>query len=532
MIEFDPVLVHDWLGRSARRAPEKDAILCDGERWSYRKLDVSSNRFAEGLIELGMRKQDRVVILTGNCIDTVVSLYGTLKAGGVFVILDANTKARRLSHILTNSGARIVVAQANQASIVREAVAESGVDPKVIWAGSHTGASECRDIPGAAGDTLLSAIAGGNGDGSGPTVDRFPRCIDIDLAMLVYTSGTTGDPKGVMCCHRDVVSAAKSIMQYLDNRPEDVILNTLSLSHSYGLYQVFMASMFGGTVVLESSFLYPHLVLKHIAQEGVTGFPLVPNMAAMMLRMGNLGAYDFKTLRYVTSASAALPVSHLAGLRRLMPQAKFYNMYGLTECVRVCYLGGDELDRRPDSVGRTMPNCEVRVVDESGNEVGPGKAGELIIRGSNVMQGYWQDRETTARVYRPDPRSASRWLHSGDCFRTDEEGRLYFLGRKDDMIKTRGERVSPKEVEDALCELEDVAEAAVIGVPDEILGQAIKAFVVTRTGGLVEKAVLRHCADRLFPFMVPKYVEFIAALPKNANGKIDRRILQTAEAKE
>ncbi len=511
--------------------PQKDALVCGGERWSYSKLDMYSDRFAEALIEWGVYKQDRVVILTGNCPETVVSLYGTLKAGSVFVILDADAKAPRLRYILKNSGARVVVARAHQTPIVREAVVGSGADLKIIWAGSPTGCDECLDIPGTTWDAMFSAISGGEGTRSGPIADRFPQCIDIDLAMLIYTSGTTGDPKGVMCSHRDVVSAAKSIIQYLDNQPDDVILNTLSLSHSYGLYQVLMSSMFGGTVVLESSFLYPHLVLKRIAQEGVTAFPLVPNMAVVMLRMNNLGAYDFKTLRYITSASAALPVPHLVSLRRLIPQAKFYNMYGLTECVRVCYLEGDELDRRPDSVGKTMPNCEALIMDENGQEVGPGQVGELVIRGANVMQGYWRDPETTAKVYRPGPHAASRWLHSGDYFRTDEEGRLYFLGRKDDMIKTRGERVSPKEVENALCELEDVAEAAVIGVPDEILGQAVKAFIVTHTGTLVEKAVLRHCADRLAPFMVPKYVEFVPALPKNARGKIDKRVLQIVEAK-
>jgi acyl-coenzyme A synthetase/AMP-(fatty) acid ligase len=178
-----------------------------------------------------------------------------------------------------------------------------------------------------------------------------------------------------------------------------------------------------------------------------------------------------------------------------------------------------------------MPNCEVSVVDEEGKEVEPGEVGELIIRGSNVMQGYWNDPEATSRAYRPGPYPAWRWLHSGDYFRRDEEGLLYFVGRKDDMIKTRGERVSPKEVEDTLCEMNDIAEAAVVGVPDEILGQAIKAFIVTRTGELGEKAVLRHCAGRLGLFMVPKYVKFVASLPRTAHGKIDKRQLQTIEEK-
>jgi long-chain acyl-CoA synthetase len=527
-MEFDPVLVHEWLRRSAHRVPQKEALICGQERWSYRKLDAHSDRFAEALLDLGIGRHDRVVILTGNCVETVVSLYGTLKAGGVFIICEANTKTRRLSYILRNSAAKVLVAWVDQASVVQEALVESNADVKVVWVGAATSLAG-PSIPSITWDSVFAPLSG---DGSMYTAaDRLPRCLDIDLACLIYTSGTTGNPKGVMCSHRDMVSAAKSIIQYLENQPEDVILNALPLSFGYGLYQVLMSAMFGGTVILESSFLYPQLMLRRVAQEKVTGLPLVPSMAAMMLRIENIATYDFTTLRYMTSASAALPVPHLMRLRQLIPHARFYNMYGLTECVRVCFLAGEELDQRPASVGRPMPNCEVSVVDEDGKEVRPGEVGELIIRGANVMQGYWNDPEMTARVYRPGPYPAWRWLHSGDYFRRDEEGFLHFVGRKDDMIKTRGERVSPKEVEDTICELEAVAETAAIGVLDEILGQAIKVFVVTRGPGLDEKAILKHCASRLSPFMVPKYVVFVPAIPKTGHGKISRRELQASEEK-
>lgn len=531
MMEFDPVLVHEWLTRSARRVPEKEAVICGRERWSYRRLDAYSDRFAEALIDLGIRRHDRVVILTGNAIETVISLYGTLKAGGVFTILESNTKTRRLSYVLRNSAAKVLVAWVEHAAIVREALAEVNLDLRIVWVGPAGVSQGDLGVPALFWDEMFAPLSGdGNGSNTVGT-DQLPRCLDIDLACLIYTSGTTGSPKGVMCSHRDVISAAKSIIQYLDNRPEDVILNALPLSFGYGLYQVLMSCMFGGTVVLESSFLYPNLLLKRVAEEKVTGLPLVPSMAAMILRIDNLAAYDFTALRYITSASAALPVPHLTALRRLIPQARFYNMYGLTECVRVCYLAGEELDQQPASVGRPMPNCEVSLVDEDGKEVAAGETGELIIRGANVMQGYWNDPEMTARVYRPGPYPAWRWLHSGDYFRRDEKGWLHFVGRKDDMIKTRGERVSPKEVEDTICELPQVAEAAAIGVPDEILGHAIKVFVVPRAGELDEKAVLRHCAKRLSSFMVPKYVVFVAALPKTEHGKISRRELRMSEAK-
>ena len=526
MIEFDPVLVHEWLRRSARRTPEKDAIICGQERWSYKRLDACSDRFAGTLVDWGVRRQDRVIILTGNCPETVVSLYGTLKAGAAFVILEGNTKARRLSYILRNSGARVLVARMDQAAVVQESLAELDASVSTVWVGASAPPDGCAGITW---DSVFAAPPDGDGDSWPTAASRLPRCIDIDLAALIYTSATTGDPKGVTCTHHNMVSAARSIVQYIDNREDDIILDALPLSFDYGLYQVIMAVMFGGTVVLEPSFVYLHNILKRIADEKVTGFPIVPTMVAMLLKMRDLSGYDLSALRYMTNTGAALPVQHIQDLRRLLPHVKIFSMFGLTECKRVGYLDPAELDRRPGSVGKAMPNCETRVVDENGHEVGPGQIGELIIRGSNVMQGYWNDPAMTAKVYLPGPYPAWRWLRSGDHFRRDEDGFLYFLGRKDDMIKTRGERVSPKEVENVLCEMEDVAEAAVVPVPDEVLGQAIKAFVVPRTDGLDRSAVLRHCANRLSPFMVPKYIEFVSSLPKTAHGKINKRALQTVE---
>jgi amino acid adenylation domain-containing protein len=531
VIEFDPVLVHEWLRRAARRTPGKEAIICGSERWTYGRLDAHSDRFAEVLIDLGVRRQDRVAILTGNRPETVVGLYGTLKAGGVFVILDGNTKARRLGYVLENSGAKVLVARIDQAAVVRGAVADHQTDLRIVWVGTGAQPQGCTNGPCVTWDSAFSPLSGPEGDTYHAATDRFARSIDIDLASLIYTSATTGNPKGVMCTHHNMISAARSIVQYIQNRQDDIILDALPLSFDYGLYQVIMAVMFGGTVVLEPSFVYLHNILKRIAEEKVTGFPIVPTMVAMLLKMRDLSAYDLSRLRYLTNTGAALPVQHIEDLRRLLPHVKIFSMFGLTECKRVGYLEPAQLDRRPGSVGKAMPNCEAFVVDENGKEVGSGEVGELVIRGSNVMQGYWNDPEMTANVYGPGPYPASRWLHSGDDFRRDEDGFLYFLGRKDDMIKTRGERVSPKEVENVVCEMADVAEAAVVGVRDEILGQAIKVFVVSRTDNLDEKAVFRHCVQRLEPFMVPKYVEVVGELPRTAHGKVSKRELQTAEEK-
>jgi acyl-CoA synthetase (AMP-forming)/AMP-acid ligase II len=324
-----------------------------------------------------------------------------------------------------------------------------------------------------------------------------------------------------------MVSAARSIIQYLENRSDDITLTVLPLSFDYGLYQVIMAFMFGGTVVLERSFLYPVKFLECIQREKVTGLPLVPTIAAMLLKMQSIDRYDLSSLRYVTNTAAALPVDHIRRLRALLPHARLYSMYGLTECKRVSYLPPEELDRRPSSVGKAMPNTEVLIVNEAGEEVLPGVVGELVIRGAHVMRGYWNAPELTAATFRPGRFPGEIHLHSGDLFRKDEEGFLYFVGRKDDMIKCKGERVSPREVENILCQLDGVAEAAVIGIPDEIFGHVIKAFVVRRkVSSLSERDVLRHCAANLEALMVPKRIEFLDDLPKTPNGKVDRKMLK------
>jgi acyl-CoA synthetase (AMP-forming)/AMP-acid ligase II len=351
------------------------------------------------------------------------------------------------------------------------------------------------------------------------------RAIDLDLAALLFTSGSTGNPKGVMLTHLNMVSAATSVTTYLENTADDVILNVLPLSFSYGLYQVLTAFQVGGTVVLERSFTYPHAVLQKLVAERATAFPLVPTMAAILLQM-DLSRYDFSALRYVTSAGAALPVEHLQRLRGLMPHVAIYPMYGQTECKRISYLPPDQLDLRPGSVGRGMPNEEVWLVDDAGNRLGPGSTGELVVRGAHVMQGYWELPGETDRVLKPGPLPGEKVLYTGDLFRTDLDGYLYFVGRKDDIIKSRGEKVSPKEVENALYSHPDVVEAVVVGVPDAILGQAIKAIVARKPdSSLTEQELLRHCAARLEDFMVPQILEVRAELPKSANGKIDKRTL-------
>jgi acyl-CoA synthetase (AMP-forming)/AMP-acid ligase II len=359
------------------------------------------------------------------------------------------------------------------------------------------------------------------GRGGGPR----RRTIDIDLAALIYTSGTTGNPKGVMLTHGNMSAASTSITTYLENVEDDIILSVLPLSFDYGLYQILMAAQFGGTVVLEKSFIYPYEVIKRLKEEQATGFPIVPTISAILLQMKELENERFEHLRYLTNTAAALPVSHIRGLQKVFPGARIYSMYGLTECKRVSYLPPEELERRPTSVGKGMPNEQVYLVDENDEVITePGAIGELVVRGANVMKGYWELPEETAEMLKPGRHPWEYVLYTGDLFRMDEGGFLYFVSRKDDIIKSRGEKVSPKEVEAALYALGDVVEAAVVGIPDDVLGEAIKAFVVLKKDSkLTDKEILAHCSKNLEDFMVPKLVEFKDSLPKTSSGKITKK---------
>jgi amino acid adenylation domain-containing protein len=487
--------VEQFLHDSARRHPQKAALVCGARRVSYAELRDAVLRLAAALRRRGVARGDRVVLFLDNSPEAVVGLFAALQVGAVFSLVNPGTKLDKLAYILNNCTARAVLTEPRLLPLATEA-AKSAPSVEVV---------------------LSSPF---------PDEDGFedaPQGIELDLAMIVYTSGSTGFPKGVMMTHQNVVAAATSITTYLESRADDVVLSVLPLAFDYGLYQALMCAKVGATLVLEKSFTYPAVLLERMKREAVTGLPLVPTLAAVLLQLKDLAPGAFPSLRYLTNTAAALPPAHIARLQALFPSARLYSMYGLTECKRCTYLPPEQLAARPGSVGIAIPGTEAYVVDEGGRRAPPGVVGELVIRGPHVMKGYWGDPEATERALRPGPYPWEKVLYTGDLFRCDEEGYLYFVARKDDIIKSRGEKVSPKEVESVLYELAGVREAAVIGVPDPILGMAIKAVVAADPGaGLTEREVIRHCARRLEEFMVPKHVEFRSALPKSENGKISR----------
>ncbi len=531
MIEFDPTLVHEWLSRSARRFPEKEALVFGEERWTYKKLEQNTQQLAVFLSSAGLKRQDRAVIFLDNCSEAVISIYGILKAGAIFVPLDGTLKAGKLKYILQNCSPEFIITHVKKARVVDEALKNNDINCKILWVGEHEKIPNDLAACSFSWENVFAQIAADVASSQQDSTP-LPRCIDVDLAALIYTSGSTGQAKGVMATHHNIISAARSIIQYLDNSEDDIIFNVLPLSFDYGLYQIIMAFMFGGTVVLHNSFLYMHQILEILAREKVTGFPVVPTIVAMLLRMQNINKYDFNNLKYITNTAAALPVEHIRKLQRIFPKTKIYSMYGLTECKRVSFLPPQYLDEKPSSVGKAMNNCEVFVVDKRGKKVEAGQEGELVIRGSNVMQGYWNDPELTDKTFQQGKYPEDRKLYSGDYFKTDKDGFLYFLGRKDDIIKSRGEKISAKEIENTLCTMTGIIEAAAIGVPDEILGQAIKVFVVIEPeSALTKKEILKFCAANFESFALPRDVIIMKELPKTANGKIDKKQLKKYEGR-
>ncbi|MFM2129008.1 MAG: hypothetical protein RL477_554 [Pseudomonadota bacterium] len=504
-------LVHHYLQNSCARTPDKAYLVCGEDRASFAHIDRDSDALAAALQQAGVVRGDRVIAMLENSREMVVALWGVLKAGAVFVPLHHATKEDKLAFILADSEAAAILAPASIHERVLRAQASALATPKlVLWVGGL--APEGRSL----GAVLAERDAR----------PADPGLIDQDLCLIIYTSGSTGQPKGVMMTHRAIVNNVWSISTYLRNMPHDVVLCVLPLSFDYGLFQVLTAARVGFTVVLERSFAYPYEVLRRAAANGVTGIPGVPTIFATLLQLAPFDGIDLSSLRYVTNTAAAFPPAHIRRLRTLLPQTSIFSMFGLTECTRVAYLDPAKIDDKIQSVGRAMPNSETFIVDEAGNHLGPNEIGELVVRGTSLMRGYWRRPEETARALRDGPHG-EKFLYTGDLFRADADGDLYFVGRRDDVFKCRGEKVSPREIENVLFEIDAVAEAVVVGVPDAIEGMAIKAYVVPREGRNVgETEVRRHCRERLEPRLVPKYIEVRGALPKTDSGKITKKTLR------
>ena len=499
-------LLQSILEDASRRLPAKTALVCGSTRVSYLQIEQQANRAARALAGLGVTRGDRVVIFLDNSVEAVVAFFAVLKADAVVVPVNATTKGEKLARIIADCEARALVTTEARREQLRGHVAVPMLTSP--WEDRHASLS-AEPLP--------------------------PANIDLDLACLIYTSGTTGQPKGAMHTHQGLLSVTRSIVEYLGARENDVVLSVLPLSFGYGLTQMWPTFCVGGTLVLEKSFAFPQVTLQKMAAEKVTGFAMVPTIAVTLLK-NDLTRFDLSALRTLTNAGAGIAPALLGELRARLPQARIFPMYGQTECIRASFLPPEEVDVRPAKIGKGIPGAELWIVDDDGRRLPAGNVGELVVRGTNVMRGYWQLPEATAQKLRPGPVPGEHVLFTGDLFSLDDEGWLQFVSRKDDIIKTRGEKVSPREVEDVLHSCPAIAEAAVMGVPDPVLGEAVRAWVVLREGAtLDEKSVLRYCAEHVEDFAVPKRAILLPELPKTPNAKVDRaalRELSVADPKE
>ncbi|MGZ8915531.1 MAG: class I adenylate-forming enzyme family protein [Methylobacter sp.] len=505
-------LLQDTLLATVARYPDRTALIAGDVRMSYHEVADYSCRLAHALRARGVYRGDRVAIFMDNTWQCASSIFGVLLAGGVFVPVNVQTKRDKLAFILHDAGTRVLLTEPHLARMFGP-VAEQLPMLRVLC--TH----ESKAFP-AGVENLDDALA------EMPATPPPQMAITLDLAALIYTSGTTGDPKGVMHTHQSLLFVLDSINEYLGFSQDDRLFSALPLNFGYGLFQWFSAVRAGATLVLERSFTYPAQVFKRMNDEAVTSFASVPTVFAMMLAQDAKQALCFPSVRLLTNAAAALPVEFIPGIRRMFPQASLYKMYGQTECIRCAYLDPALAELKPESVGRAIPGTELLLLGEDGGTVAQGEVGNLYVRGPHVMRGYWNQPEKTAEVLVPGPLPGEFLLKSGDQFRRDADGDFYFVARSDEIIKSRGEKVSPAEVENAIYSLPAVQEVLVAGIPDPLLGEAVCAFVAAREGDKLNiQQIKRVCSERLENYMVPKHVLLLPELPRTVNGKLSRKLI-------
>ena len=510
-------LLHAIPQRQANRDPSPLALVHKNERLRYGELAERIDAAAAGFLSLGCERRDRIAIFLPKQFETVAAMFGAVRAGCVFVPVNPLLKAAQVAHILRDCNVRVLVTSSERFELLREELPHCVDLRHVVVVGNDASLPDVKTPQVLSWHALLGA-------GQAP---RAHRVVDTDMAAILYTSGSTGKPKGVVLSHRNMVTGAHSVAQYLGNTAEDRLLAALPFSFDYGFSQLSTAFHVGASVTL-MDYLFPKDILTALAKERITGLAGVPPLWAQLSEL-QWPAESTSHLRYITNSGGAMPGSTLSKLRATLPKAQVFLMYGLTEAFRSTYLPPSEIDKRPGSMGKAIPNAEILVVRPDGTPCEPNEPGELVHRGSLVALGYWGDSEKTQLRFRPAPglpdglRIPEIAVWSGDTVRADEDGFLYFVGRKDEMIKTSGYRVSPTEVEEVVFGSGLVGDAAAVGVKHAKLGQAIVVVATPAAGRTPEsKAVLDHCRKELPAFMVPTRVEWRDHLPRNPNGKYDR----------
>lgn len=519
-----PIQLHQIVAEMAARRGAAPAVTFKDASVGYAELWADAQRFGAGLRELGLERSERVAIYIDKRIETVAAIFGSSVADGVFVPVNPLLRPQQVGYILRDCSVRVLVTSAERLELLRDELSACESVEHVIVVGTPPAAAGARPPAHAWDDVVASGAA------APPTA---PAAIDTDMAAILYTSGSTGKPKGVVLSHRNLLAGAASVSEYLGNDERDTILAVLPLSFDAGLSQLTTAFTAGAHVVLVN-YLLPGEVVRLCAKHRVTGLTCVPPLW-IQLADQQWPAEATASLRYFANTGGRMPRATLDRLRAIFPAAAPYLMYGLTEAFRSTYLDPAEVDRRPDSIGKAIPNAEILVVREDGSPCAPGEEGELVHRGALVALGYWDDPERTAERFRPLPPRADGLggaelaVWSGDTVVADADGFLYFVGRQDEMIKTSGYRVSPTEVEEVVYATGLVRDAVAFGVEEPRIGQRIVLAASPPAGGELDPAeLLAELKRQLPPFMVPRDVLVQPELPRSPNGKFDRNALRQA----
>jgi acyl-CoA ligase (AMP-forming) (exosortase A-associated) len=532
---FESTLLHELVTVAAARSADAPALTLGAATLRYADLNEAMLAMAAGLLAHGLQRADRVGVYLDKRFETVIASFGVPCAGGVVVPINPLLKPEQVAFIARDCEMRMLVTTPERLALLAPVLAAC---PALRWVLLTAPPLVSPTLPA---QPALPAHLGCVVWQDWLAAPRRPghRVIDTDMAAILYTSGSTGQPKGVVLSHRNLVAGAKSVAGYLDNRAADSLLAALPLSFDAGFSQLTTAFHAGARVVL-LNYLLPRDVLKTLVAERITGLTAVPPLYIQLAGLDWPVGID-EHLRYFANTGGRLPRETLLRLRQRVPHAKPFLMYGLTEAFRSTYLPPEEVDRRPDSIGKAVPNAEILVLREDGSACDVDEPGELVHRGALVGLGYWNDAQKTAERYRllpaglgghqvglPLPEYA---VFSGDTVRQDAEGFLYFIARADEMIKTSGYRVSPTEVEELLYATQRVGECVAFGVEHALLGQAIQVIATAPAGaqGLDLPALLADCRQRMPAYMVPAGIEWAAGpLARNPNGKIDRQQLASA----
>ena len=518
-------LIHHMLRTSVERSEDKEALVHGEQRLSYREVARRTGGLAKGLRRAGLIRGDRVGIYLEPSVAQVVSIFGISEAGGVYVPINATLFPEQVGHIAKDCGMKALITTAAKLSTLAAVLQQIPALEFLILTGD--GDIQPMALPIHHFDELCEL--------SGPPEWR-EEAISKDLAAILYTSGSTGKPKGVILSHANVMAGSTIVSTYLGITASERILAALPFSFDAGMNQLMTAFQQGGTIVL-INFVFAREVVQTLLKERITGLAGVPTLWSLLAQPNStLQKQPLPDLRYITNTGGAMPQTVLKALRQTLPNTKIFLMYGLTEAFRSTYLPPEELDRRPTSMGKAIPDTEIIVLNEQGQLCKPGEIGELVHRGPTVSLGYWNRPEDTARALRPNPLlprelgDCEKVCYSGDLVKMDADGFLYFIGRRDTMIKSSGFRISPSEVEEVLFQTGKLRGAAVIGIPDEVLGQVIKAFVVAKDGEPLDtEALLAMCGEKIPRYMVPKFIEVLSELPKTSSGKVDYPALRRRE---